>query len=1085
MHASTLEKARYFLKTKHGISETYYSHSTKTPIFGNGQGAGDSPSQWCQQSSMLFDIYAGMNEGAIVQSPSRDRSTKIPLTAFADDTNLHGNDIEHTKSVDQLAREAQKSFTTWNELLHAAGHFMELEKCACYLAIWDFQEDGYAFTKEPEQNGTEITVTDLQGATKTITQLSNTTSQKLLGVMKNPIGNQQDEIVRLREKSNNLAIRINAHALSRIEAKLTYEAFYLPAMRYSLSITSINQMDLETVQRNATTSILAALGYNRHMLREVVYGSKKYQGLGMKHLYDLQGADSIKLFLQEINQQGNTTQQMLLSLLETIQLEAGIQKPILEETRPLLYIEWGWITSIRDFLHHIKAFITNTMEPARIYRINDSYLMDQAYLQTLSRKEQILINRCRLFLQVECISEITDATGTYIQEQWYGKTTRKQSRSIKKWPLQADPGREAWAIWAKFLQRAYNTTSGKLKKPLGAWIHENQHRIYDSYWEDSSQRMFLKKDDGLWHQYNLHHEDRRHLFLQRGTLTGIGPPKTAVPIDLLKVTPQFYITNKPSKWAPAMGITNTSRVQELEGEHNEIVVSREDIRHLLETRTLVDIATDGCYDPQTGKMSFGWVIAIDEVTIATGRGPAAGHPSMASSFRAEAYGLKAAAHYIVTMLANMQAQPEKYKCFIHLDSKALIGRMETYDERSITAKSFQWPDSDITIPVHNLLKDLDKQYQHVKSHQTQQNNQELSFPAKLNNKADELAKAHCAQMAKPHTVVTGDFRQMCIEDQFLTRDLHHRIMDAASKQPIRQYMMDKFGWKKTTFDSIHWELQHKVLMTYDINDQQRILKFVHDWLPTNARMHREHQSLTTRCPLCYYRRESSLHLFTCHHPVQRSRVETLVKDLLANKEDKVASLIATVIQKGLRDPKWEPKWESIQSQHLDQGILEQTKIGWQQIIFGRIARSLVQSQDTTTTVKLRQILRKIWDTFLALWQQRNSVVHDSEHIQKVDKKKQTLEAKIKRCFDYKDKLKASDRQKIFDKSKEELMQEHPTTIRNWIKMVESVIQVDRREKNKRTKGNAMMEQYFKWHPPDKVASRVSNNAESGSTIHVG
>jgi hypothetical protein len=175
---------------------------------------------------------------------------------------LHGNDIEHTNSVDQLAREAQKSFTTWNELLHAAGHFMELEKCACYLAIWDFQEDGYAFTKEPEQNGTEITVTDLQGATKTRTQLSNTTSQKLLGVMKNPIGNQQDEIVRLREKSNNLAIRINAHALSRIEAKLTYEAFYLPAMRYSLSITSINQMDLETVQRNATTSILAALGYN-------------------------------------------------------------------------------------------------------------------------------------------------------------------------------------------------------------------------------------------------------------------------------------------------------------------------------------------------------------------------------------------------------------------------------------------------------------------------------------------------------------------------------------------------------------------------------------------------------------------------------------------------------------------------------------------------------------------------------------------------------------------------------------------------------------------------------------------------------
>jgi hypothetical protein len=111
----------------------------------------------------------------------------------------------------------------------------------------------------------DITVTNLQGATKRIKQLLNTASQKLLGVMKNPIGNQQDEIARLLEKSNNLAIRINAHALTRIEAKLFYEAFYLPAIRCSLSVTAINQMDLETVQRNATTSILAALGYNRHM----------------------------------------------------------------------------------------------------------------------------------------------------------------------------------------------------------------------------------------------------------------------------------------------------------------------------------------------------------------------------------------------------------------------------------------------------------------------------------------------------------------------------------------------------------------------------------------------------------------------------------------------------------------------------------------------------------------------------------------------------------------------------------------------------------------------------------------------------
>jgi hypothetical protein len=102
----------------------------------------------------------------------------------------------------------------------------------------------------------------------------------MLGVMRNPIGNQQDEVKRLREKSDRIAINLNATALSRIEAKLAYECFYIPAMRYSLSITSMNQLDLEKVQQHTVASLIAALGYNRHMPREVLYCTQRYQGIG-------------------------------------------------------------------------------------------------------------------------------------------------------------------------------------------------------------------------------------------------------------------------------------------------------------------------------------------------------------------------------------------------------------------------------------------------------------------------------------------------------------------------------------------------------------------------------------------------------------------------------------------------------------------------------------------------------------------------------------------------------------------------------------------------------------------------------------
>jgi hypothetical protein len=94
MHATTLQQAKYHLKTKQGVSKSYYAHSEATPVHGNGQGAGDSPSQWCQQSAMLFDLYADANIGTTMSTRTGKKLVFLPMAAFADDTNLIGNDNE-------------------------------------------------------------------------------------------------------------------------------------------------------------------------------------------------------------------------------------------------------------------------------------------------------------------------------------------------------------------------------------------------------------------------------------------------------------------------------------------------------------------------------------------------------------------------------------------------------------------------------------------------------------------------------------------------------------------------------------------------------------------------------------------------------------------------------------------------------------------------------------------------------------------------------------------------------------------------------------------------------------------------------
>jgi hypothetical protein len=109
---------------------------------------------------------------------------------------------------------------------------MELDKCSCYLSIWDFQEDGYAYMVPPDKLDQQIIVYDLQKKPQQIKLLFySETSQKLLGVMRNPIGNQQDEITRLKDKSNSIATRINLNAITSQQAKMAYESFYIPAMR--------------------------------------------------------------------------------------------------------------------------------------------------------------------------------------------------------------------------------------------------------------------------------------------------------------------------------------------------------------------------------------------------------------------------------------------------------------------------------------------------------------------------------------------------------------------------------------------------------------------------------------------------------------------------------------------------------------------------------------------------------------------------------------------------------------------------------------------------------------------------------------
>jgi hypothetical protein len=449
-----------------------------------------------------------------------------------------------------------------------------------------------------------------------------------------------------------------------------------------------------------------------------------------------------------------------------------------------------------------------------------------------------------------------------------------------------------------------------------------------------------------------------------------------IPLVIIIRTDRYYITGIPPK--QIVPRTKTSTYQGISDDESfDLLTAETEIGNLLAKTRLIDAAMDGSHDPTSGKMAYGWVIAIGETIVATGNGPAAGHPSLSSAFRAEAYGLWSMATFLRYLSVQYLFSHSSHKLFIHIDNKALIGRMNRYEEQGISARSINFPDADITIPASEELKPWTAQLQHVKSHNTTKTG-EYSFPEKLNRITDELARDRLMTMKKPCINVQGPLCLLCIKDTYVTRDTQKHIMNAASKAPIQQFLSDKNGWSSGTFDSVHWELQEKMLNTYDRNDQQRILKFVHEWLPTNHRLHRESQSTTARCPLCYFRVEDNMHLFNCSHPKQAAIKLQLIQKISDSKiEEPTKNLIIAAVESVTLDPAWQPS-NSIVPHEYKQGMQDQNKIGWQQIIRGRFAKS-ISNCNKKKEQDLRQVIRFFWDTLIQLWSQRNEIVHNNEH----------------------------------------------------------------------------------------------------------
>ena len=469
VQGETLEEVKYHLKTKMGITEESYQHCELYPIYGTGQGSGNSPTIWLVISSVLFKCYEDKAYGAIFESPDRKLRMKLFRTSFVDDTTSYVNkfcqDIppKPKELIAMLTHDSQ----LWSDLLWKSGGALELPKCSYHYWNYEFNATGRPVL-QGFQVGPNVNVyTGDRSKIETVPSCSAYTAYKTLGYYKSPCGSQATQYSVLKKKCDNHARIVSTSAMTRREAFTYYYSMYLTSPGYPLPLCHFSPTELHSLETKSLPAILAKCGFNRKTSRLVIYGPVRLNGAGFRPFRTKQGLGQVQYFLKHWTSTLQPGKALRIAV-SWAQFNTGVGWSIFDNVKTSLpHFESEWLRVLRDFLKSINArFRLDNPYVPKPQRINDSYIMDHVLASKTFKPIDICrINYCRLYLQAITVSDISTASGSRLFGGIHkGITTEITSSTTWHHIVQERPDVASWKIWNKAL--SLFSTNGILHTPL-------------------------------------------------------------------------------------------------------------------------------------------------------------------------------------------------------------------------------------------------------------------------------------------------------------------------------------------------------------------------------------------------------------------------------------------------------------------------------------------------------------------------------------------------------------------------------------------------------------------------------------------
>jgi hypothetical protein len=141
---------------------------------------------------------------------------------------------------------------------------------------------------------------------------------------------------------------------------------------------------------------------------------------------------------------------------------------------------------------------------------------------------------------------------------------------------------------------------------------------------------------------------------------------------------------------------------------------------------------------------------------------------------------------------------------------------------------------------------------------------------------------HWCKQARACPNQTTYYNFLANEDTFVLQD--QTINTKATTKAfhsihLRQYLKKKYEWSNQHIDNICWKIHQKSLSCLQRNDQTRIYKFIHNYLPTNQKLNQQNNYHPSLCQCCKSHIEMADHVIKCPAETQSTIRQRWISNL--------------------------------------------------------------------------------------------------------------------------------------------------------------------------------------------------------------